>query len=88
MTGSVTGLTYPIVDDDPSLSFSAYGPGWRYVAIKIPVDVIREKFGAKTAAPTQLLTVFDSNREKITAAVNRHALPSNGRRIQLDQSDF
>ncbi|WP_322023804.1 hypothetical protein [Burkholderia sp. BCC1977] len=88
MTGSAICLTSPIVDDDLSLSFSAYGPGWGYVAIKLPADIIREKLGAETAAPTQLLTVFESNRQKITAAVNRHALPSNGRRIQLDKSDF
>ncbi|WP_128841707.1 hypothetical protein [Burkholderia catarinensis] len=88
MTDSATCLTYPIVGDDLSLSFSAYGAGWGYVAIKLPADVIREKLGAETAAPTQLLTAFESNREKITVAVNRHALPKDGRHIQLDKSDF
>ncbi|MFJ1211578.1 hypothetical protein [Burkholderia pyrrocinia] len=88
MTDSATCLTYPIVCDDLSLSFSAYGTGWGYVAIKLPSDIIREKLGANTAAPEQLLTAFESNRDKITIAVNRHALPSDGRHIQLDKSDF
>lgn len=81
-------LTYPIVGDDPGRSHASYGPGWGYVAIKFPADVVREMRGAESAPPTQLLTVFDSNREKITAAANRQTVPKDGRRIPLDQSDF
>lgn len=88
MTDLATRLTCPIVCDDLSLSFSAYGTGWGYVAIKLPSDIIRDKLGADTATPEQLLTAFESNREKITVAVNRHALPNDGRHIQLDKSDF
>ncbi|WP_412026225.1 hypothetical protein [Burkholderia cepacia] len=88
MTQSAACLTYPVVCDDLSLSFSAYGTGWGYVAIKLPADVIREKLGAHTATPEQLLAAFESNRERIAVAVNRHALPSDGRHIQLDKSDF
>ncbi|MPV67457.1 hypothetical protein [Burkholderia sp. BE17] len=88
MTDSATCLTYPVVCDDLSLSFSAYGTGWGYVAIKLPANIIREKLGANTATPEQLLTAFESNREKIAVAVNRHALPNDGRHIQLDKSDF
>lgn len=88
MTAPATCLTYPIVCDDLSLSFSAYGTGWGYVAIKLPSDIIREKLGAHTATPEQLLTAFESNREKIVVAVNRHALPNDGRHIRLDKSDF
>lgn len=88
MTDSATCLTHLVVGDDLSLSFSAYGPGWGYVAIKLPADVVREKLGAETATPTQLLSAFESNREKITVAVNRHTLPKNGRHVQLVKSDF
>ncbi len=88
MTDHTTCLTYPIVCDDLSLSFSAYGTGWGYVAVKLPANIIREKLGANTATPEQLLTAFESNRDRITIAVNQHALPSDGRHIQLDKSDF
>ena len=88
MTDSATCLTSPVVCDDLSLSFSAYGADWGYVAIKLPVDVIRETLGANTATPEQLLTAFESNREKIAVAVNRHTLPNDGRHILLDKSDF
>lgn len=88
MTDSTTCLTYPVVCDDLSLSFSAYGTGWGYVAIKLPADVIRAKLGANTATPEQMLTAFESNREKIAVAVNRHALPNDGRHLQLGTSDF
>ncbi|WP_201752444.1 hypothetical protein [Burkholderia pyrrocinia] len=88
ITDSATCLTHPIVCDDLSLSFSAYGPGWGYVAIKLPADVIRERLGASTATPEQLLIAFECNREKITVAVNRHALPNDGRHVRLDKSDF
>ncbi|WP_162631696.1 hypothetical protein [Burkholderia sp. JP2-270] len=88
MTDPTTCLTYPIVCDDLSLSFSAYGTGWGYVAIKLPADIIREKLGANMATREQMLAAFESNRDKITIAVHRHALPSDGRHIQLDKSDF
>ncbi|WP_175002170.1 hypothetical protein [Burkholderia lata] len=88
MTEAATCLIYPIVGDDPSRSLASYGPDWGYVAIKFPADVMREMRGAETAPPTQLLTVFESNREKITAAANRQTLPKDGRRIPLDQPDF
>ncbi|WP_321781912.1 hypothetical protein [Burkholderia pyrrocinia] len=88
MTDSATCLTYPVVCDDLSLSFSAYGAGWGYVAIKLPADVIREKLGANTATHEQLLAAFESNRVRIAVAINRHALPNDGRHIQLGKSDF
>ncbi|WGS40341.1 hypothetical protein LFL97_11340 [Burkholderia sp. JSH-S8] len=80
--------TYPVVCDDLSLSFSAYGNGWGYVAIKLPADVVREKLGTNAATPEQLLIAFESNREKVTLAVGRHKLPDDGRHIELDKSDF
>ncbi|PRG08723.1 hypothetical protein C6Q17_19795 [Burkholderia contaminans] len=88
MTDSPICLTPPIVCDDLSLSFSAYGPGWGYVAIRLPAEVIREKLSASAAAPEHLLNAFERNRDKIAVAVNRHALPDDGRHIQLDKSDF
>ncbi|WP_269504927.1 hypothetical protein [Burkholderia sp. IMCC1007] len=88
MTDHTTCLTYPIACDDPSVSFSAYGTGWGHVAVKLPAEVIREKLGANTATPAQSLAAFESNRDKITIAVNQHAGPSDGRHIQLDKSDF
>lgn len=88
MTNHAICLTYPIVGDDLSLLFSAYGPGWGYVAIKLPADVIREKLGANMTTPEQLLAVFESNRDRIVIAVNQHALPSDGQHVQLDKSAF
>lgn len=82
MTDSATCPTSPVVCDDPSLSFSAYGTGWG------TLHVIRETLGANTATPEQLLTAFESNREKIAVAVNRHTLPNDGRHILHDTSDF
>ncbi|MBJ9625984.1 hypothetical protein KTE65_30450 [Burkholderia multivorans] len=81
-------LTSPIVCDDLSLSFSAYGTGWGYVAIRLPAEVIREKLSGSAAAPEHLLNAFERNRDKIAVAVNRHALPDDGQHIQLDKSDF
>ncbi|WP_137909989.1 MULTISPECIES: hypothetical protein [unclassified Burkholderia] len=88
MTDSLICLTSPIVGDDLSLSFSAYGPGWGYVAIRLPAEVVREKLDASATASEHLLNAFESNRDKITVAVNRHTLPSDGQHIQLDKSDF
>ncbi|KER70802.1 hypothetical protein HR51_20070 [Burkholderia cepacia] len=88
MTDSATCLTYPIVGDDPCRPLSTFGPGWGNVAIKLAADVIREKRGAPTATPTQLLTVFESNRETIAATVNRPTLTKDSPRIPLDKSDF
>nr|WP_175800302.1 hypothetical protein [Burkholderia anthina] len=88
MTDSATCLTRPVVGDDPSLFLSAYGSGWGYVAIKLPADVVREKLGAEAAASAQLLSAFESDREKIAVAVNRHTLPKDDRHVQLAKSDF
>lgn len=85
---ATTCLTHPVVCNDLSLSFSAYGPGWGYVAIRLPVDVIRDKLGAESTTPEQLLVAFESNRDRIAGAVNRRTLPNDGRHIQLDKSDF
>ncbi|KWC91798.1 hypothetical protein WL56_05765 [Burkholderia cepacia] len=88
MYASITCLTHPVVCDDSSLLFSAYGHGWGYAAVKLPAAVVCDKLGASTATPDRLVAAFELHQERIAHAISRHELPNHGERIQLNASDF
>ncbi|WP_322041442.1 hypothetical protein [Burkholderia diffusa] len=88
MTAAITHLTTPIVKDDLSLSFSAFGNGWGFVACKLPLEVALETLHAESTTPTHLVAAFEANRAKIALAIGRHGMSDNGKPIQLNESDF
>ncbi|MCA8102923.1 hypothetical protein [Burkholderia contaminans] len=88
MHNSITCLTHPVVCDDSSLLFSAYGHGWGYAAVKLPAAVVLDKLGASAVTPDHLVAAFELHQERIARAISRHEVPDHGERIQLNASDF
>ena len=81
-------LTAPILCDDASLHFSAFRQGWGYAAFKLPVAVICNMLGTAGATAEQLLAGFEENKERISVAIARRELRTDGKRVQLSVSDF
>ncbi len=83
-----TRLTAPTLCDDASLHFSAFRQGWGYAAFKLPVDVICTMLGNAGATADQILAGFEEHKERISIAIARRELHTDGKRVQLSASDF
>ncbi|MDP9651423.1 hypothetical protein J2793_006898 [Paraburkholderia caledonica] len=81
-------LTPPVLPDESTIWFSAYGFGWGYCAFALPAQTIRQKLGAGTESPNQLLLAFELGKRTVREAVGSKALPPSGERIMLSASDF
>ncbi|MDS0859406.1 DUF1488 domain-containing protein [Burkholderia pseudomultivorans] len=88
MMKTIASITTPVVSDDFSLLFSAYGQGWGYIAFRLSADVICDKFGVSEASPELLLAAFERNRETIARVIGQRTPAGSGERIQLTRSDF
>ncbi|CAN0626336.1 conserved protein of unknown function [Burkholderia multivorans] len=83
-----TRLTAPILRDDASLHFSAFRQGWGYAAFKLPVDVLCNMLRTPGATSEQILAGFEKNKERISDAIARLELHTDGKRVLLSASDF
>lgn len=81
-------LTAPVFLDESTVWFSAYGFGWGYCAFALPAATIRQKLGAGSESPNQLLLAFELGKRTVCEVIARKALPPSGERITLSTSDF
>jgi len=81
-------FTAPIFWADVGVLFSVYGIGHGYHAFTLSYEAACEKLGARSQEREQVLLAFKLNRPRITRAIQGKALPTDGRRVVLEASDF
>jgi hypothetical protein len=81
-------LTPPLLPDDFTVWFSAYGCGWGYCAFALPAEMACQKLGARSKSPKQLLLAFELGKRTVSQAIKNKALPFSGERITLTAADF
>ncbi|CAM2191780.1 hypothetical protein PXJ20_05815 [Paraburkholderia sp. A1RI_3L] len=86
-TPSCTDVTLPILSDNATVWFSAYGFGWGYQAFALPVETVCGQLGARNESDHQLKLAFELNRPRILRAVQSRATVP-GARITLSPADL
>jgi hypothetical protein len=81
-------VTRPILRDDTSIWFSAFGWGWGYCAFALPVEAVCKELGAANTTPGQLGLAFELGKPRIVRAIEQRAPANQGQRIPLDAADL
>jgi hypothetical protein len=80
-------ITAPVISHDASLWFSAYGFGWGYCAVSLPIQSVCKHLGAADASAGQLMLAFELGRKRILRAVEQIEIPETGDRVVLIRLD-
>ena len=88
MDSSYINLTSPIVANQSTLWFSAYGFGWGYCAFELKPDVVCEFLGAANDSEKQLLLAFQLGKQRLAGVAERKMPPPNGERIEITGHDL
>jgi hypothetical protein len=80
-------ITAPVISHDASLWFSAYGFGWGYCAVSLPIESVCEHLGAADSSARQLTLAFELGRKRILKAVEQIEIPETGDRVVLVRLD-
>lgn len=80
-------ITAPVISHDASLWFSAYGFGWGYCAVSLPIESVCKHLGAADASTRQLMLAFEVSRKRILRAVEQIEIPETGDRVVLVRLD-
>jgi hypothetical protein len=81
-------ISRPILLDNSTMLFSAFGFGWGYCSFTLPIEVIRKELGAADASKRQVTLAFELGKQGILRAVEQRAIFAQGKPIELSSADL
>jgi hypothetical protein len=81
-------ISRPILLDDSTILFSAFGFRWGYCSFTLPIEVICEELGAADKSKRQVTLAFELGKQRILRAVEQRAIFAQGKPVKLSSADL